>query len=177
MENYLDLPIGAQSPSLVNAIIEIPAGGINKYEYDKKLHVFRLDRRLFSPVHYPGDYGFIPSTLAADGDPLDVLVLMDDATFTGCLLEVRPVGVLQMTDQDKMDEKVLAVLESNPRHAEVKNYTDVYPHLLKEIAHFFAIYKDLEGKRTKMIGWEDVDKAHTIINESHDRYLKTLRGR
>jgi inorganic pyrophosphatase len=177
MNNYLDLPIGGQSPNLVNAVIEIPAGGVNKYEYDKKLHVFRLDRRLFSPVHYPGDYGFIPSTLAADGDPLDVLVLMHDATFTGCLLEVRPVGVLQMTDQGKMDEKVLAVLESNPRHAEMKNYTDVYPHLLKEIAHFFSIYKDLEGKRTKMIGWEDVDKARVIINESHDRYLQTLRGR
>lgn len=177
MDNYLDLPIGAQSPNLVNAIIEIPEGGVNKYEYDKKLHVFRLDRRLFSPVHYPGDYGFIPSTLASDGDPLDVLVLMHDHTFTGCLLEVRPVGVLLMSDQGKMDEKIFAVLESDPRHAEVKNYTDVYPHLLKEITHFFSIYKDLEGKRTKMIGWEDVDKARAIISESHDRYLKTLRGR
>lgn len=177
MDNYLQLPIGPRSPDLVNAVIEIPEGSVNKYEYDKKLHVFRLDRRLFSPVHYPGDYGFIPSTLAADGDPLDVLVLASDPTFTGCLVEVRPIGVLQMTDQGKMDEKVLAVLESNPRHANMQNYTDVYPHLLKEIAHFFSIYKDLEGKRTKMIGWGECAKAHEIINDSHQRYLQTLRGR
>jgi len=177
MNNYLDLPIGGQSPNLVNVVIEIPMGSVNKYEYDKKQHVFRLDRRLFSPVHYPGDYGFIPSTLAADGDPLDVLVIVHDPTFTGCLVEVRPIGVLEMTDQNKMDEKVLAVLESSPRHEHMKNYTDMYPHLLKEITHFFSIYKDLEGKRTKMIGWSDCTKAYEIINDSHDRYLKTLRGR
>jgi inorganic pyrophosphatase len=177
MENYLDLPIGAQSPSLVNVIIEIPEGSVNKYEYDKKLHVFHLDRRLYSPVHYPGDYGFIPSTLASDGDPFDVLVIVHDHTFTGCLVEARPIGVLEMTDQDKMDEKILAVLQNDPRHESMHNYSDMYPHLLKEIAHFFSIYKDLEGKRTKMIGWQDVDKARQIINESHDRYLKTLRGR
>lgn len=177
MNNYLQLPIGPRSPELVNAVIEIPIGSVNKYEYDKKLHVFRLDRRLFSPVHYPGDYGFIPSTLAADGDPLDVLVLVHDPSFPGCLVEVRPIGVLEMTDQGKKDEKVLAVLESNPRHTQFANYTDVYPHLLKEITHFFSIYKDLEGKRTKMIGWQDVARAHEIINESHQRYLQTLRGR
>lgn len=177
MNNYLQLPIGPRSPELVNAVIEIPIGSVNKYEYDKKLHVFRLDRRLFSPVHYPGDYGFIPSTLAADGDPLDVLVLVHDPSFPGCLVEVRPIGVLEMTDQGKKDEKILAVLESNPRHTQFSNYTDVYPHLLKEIAHFFSIYKDLEGKRTKMIGWQDVAKAHEIINDSHQRYLQTLRGR
>lgn len=177
MDNYLQLPIGANSPQLVNAVIEIPEGSVNKYEYDKKLHVFRLDRRLFSPVHYPGDYGFIPSTLAADGDPLDVLVIVHDPTFSGCLVEVRPIGVLQMTDQGKMDEKILAVLESNPRHASMRNYTDMYPHLLKEITHFFSIYKDLEGKRTRMLGWEGIEKAHEIINESHQRYLQTLRGK
>ncbi|HYH00255.1 MAG TPA: inorganic diphosphatase [Terriglobales bacterium] len=177
MQNYLQLPIGPRSPELVNTVVEIPMGSVNKYEYDKKLHVFRLDRRLYSPVHYPGDYGFIASTLAADGDPLDVLVLVHDPTFPGCLVEVRPIGVLEMTDQNKKDEKILAVLESNPRHAHFKDYTDVYPHLLREITHFFSIYKDLEGKRTKMIGWQSVGRAHEIINESHDRYLQTLRGR
>jgi len=177
MDNYLNLPIGDRSPELVNAVIEIPEGSVNKYEYDKKLHVFRLDRRLFSPVHYPGDYGFIPSTLAADGDPLDVLLLVTDPTFTGCLVEVRPVGLLQMTDQGKMDEKILAVLESNPRHSNVRDYTDVYPHLLKEITHFFSIYKDLEGKRTKMIGWQDVNQAREVIINSHQAYLQTLKER
>ena len=127
-------------------------------------------------MHYPGDYGFIPSTLAADGDPLDILVLVHDATFTGCIVETRPVGVLEMIDQGKPDEKILAVLQSNPRHEHVREYTDVYPHLLKEIEHFFSVYKDLEKKRTKMVGWRDVKRAHEIIVEAHENYLRTLKG-
>ena len=91
MLNYLELPVGANSPEVINAVIEIPLEGINKYEYDKELHVFRLDRNLYSPVHYPGDYGFIPSTLGDDGDPLDVLVLVDAPSFPGCVMEVRPI--------------------------------------------------------------------------------------
>src|SRR6185503_8142355 len=114
MVNYLELPLGEKSPEVVTAVIEIPLEGINKYEYDKKLHVFRLDRNLYSPVHYPGDYGFVPSTLSEDGDPLDVLVLVDAPSFPGCLMEVRPIGVLQMVDQGKKDEKILAVAESDP---------------------------------------------------------------
>src|SRR5436305_8814111 len=114
MTNYLTLPIGDSIPEVVHAVIEIPLEGINKYEYDKKLHVFRLDRNLYSPVHYPGDYGFIPSTLADDGDPLDVLVLVDAASFPGCLQEVRPIGVLEMLDQGLGDEKVLCVGKNNP---------------------------------------------------------------
>src|SRR3954453_13548577 len=108
MANYLELPVGPNSPEVINAVIEIPLEGINKYEYDKELHVFRLDRNLYSPVHYPGDYGFIPSTLSLDGDPLDVLVLVDAPSFPGCLMTVRPIGMLEMVDQDKEDEKILA---------------------------------------------------------------------
>ena len=111
MVNYLELPVGENSPDVVNAVIEIPADGVNKYEYDKELHVFKLDRNLYSPVHYPGDYGFIPSTLSEDGDPLDVLVLVDERTFCGCLSQVRPIGVLEMLDQGVLDEKILAVGE------------------------------------------------------------------
>src|SRR5512142_956951 len=107
--NYLQLPIGEQAPERVNAVIEIPAGSVNKYEYDKKLHVFRLDRTLYSPVHYPGDYGFVPRTLACDDDPLDIVILVDHPTFTGCVVEVRPIGMLEMLDQGVRDEKVLAV--------------------------------------------------------------------
>ena len=92
MVNYLELPIGERAPEVVEAVIEIPFEGINKYEYDKKLHVFRLDRNLYSPVHYPGDYGFIPSTLSDDGDPLDVLVMVDAPSFTGCVMEVRDLS-------------------------------------------------------------------------------------
>jgi len=130
-----------------------------KFEYDKQLHVFKLDRNLHSPVHYPGDYGFIPSTLSDDGDPLDVLVLVPGPSFPGCVQEVRPIGLLEMMDQGIMDEKVLAVGKNNPRFANIWNYTDIYPHLLKEITHFFSIYKDLEGKRVEIKGWRDAAYA------------------
>ena len=168
--DYLHLPIGDAFPELVNAVIEIPAGQVNKYEYDKKLHVFRLDRSLFSPVHYPGDYGFIPSTLSSDGDPLDVLVLVDNPSFTGCLIEVRPIGLLEMVDQGAKDEKVLAVPRHNPRYQDIHNYTQVYPHVMKEISHFFSIYKDLEGKRTQMLGWKDASAARAAIMDSKRRF-------
>src|SRR5260370_23795991 len=112
MTDYTRLPIGHGAPKLVNAVIEIPRDSVNKYEYDKQLHVFRLDRTLFSPVHYPGDYGFIPSTLGRDGDPLDALVLVEAPSFPGCLMEVRPIGVLGMLGQGKKDEKILAVAGS-----------------------------------------------------------------
>src|SRR5262245_63145471 len=108
MTDYTRLPVGDGAPGLVNAVIEIPKDSVNKYEYDKQLHVFRLDRTLYSPVHYPGDYGFIPCTLGRDGDPLDVLVLVEAPSFPGCLIQVRPIGVLRMIDQGKGDEKILA---------------------------------------------------------------------
>ena len=166
MPNNLELPVGESAPELVNVVIEIPLDGINKYEYDKTLHVFRLDRNLFSPVHYPGDYGFIPSTLAEDGDPLDVLVMVDTPSFTGCVLQVRPIGVLDMIDQGQPDQKILAVGEGNPRYADVANYSQVYPHILREIKHFFSIYKDLEGKRVEVRGWGDAAAARALISKS-----------
>src|SRR5712675_2689445 len=150
MINYIELPIGERSPEVIDAVIEIPAEGINKYEYDKKLGVFRLDRNLYSPVHFPGDYGFIPSTLSDDGDPLDVLVLVDAPSFTGCVMTVRPIGFLEMVDQGQGDEKVLAVGTNNPIYKEVQDSEEVYPHLLREIEHFFTIYKELEAKTTRI---------------------------
>jgi inorganic pyrophosphatase len=170
MVNYLELPVGDKSPEVINAVIEIPAEGINKYEYDKTLHVFRLDRNLYSPVHYPGDYGFIPSTLSEDGDPLDVLVLVDAPSFVGCVTQVRPIGLLEMLDQGVPDEKVLAVGKNNPRYADVWNYSEIYPHLLKEMTHFFAIYKDLEGKRVEVKGWRDASYARNKVVEAVNRF-------
>jgi inorganic pyrophosphatase len=170
MNNYLQLPIGANVPDEVNAVIEIPAGESNKYEYDKQLDIFRLDRNLHSPVHYPGDYGFIPQTLAEDGDPLDVLVLVDRPTFPGCLVVVRPIGLLEMVDAGRKDEKVLAVAGNNPRFKDVKNYDEIWSHQLLEISHFFATYKDLEGKRAIIRGWYDVTHARQVIRSCHDRY-------
>ena len=171
MPNYLTLPVGENCPEVINAVVEIPLGEVNKYEYDKDLHLFRLDRNLHSPVHYPGDYGFVPSTLSGDGDPLDVLVLVDAPSFPGCLIEVRPIGMLEMLDQGKQDEKILAVGLNNPRYRDVHNYSEIYPHVLREILHFFSIYKDLEGKRTEMIGWHNSAKARAVVLESRQRYL------
>jgi inorganic pyrophosphatase len=170
MPNYLTLPVGAGAPDVVNMVVEIPRGGDNKYEYDKKLHVFRLDRKLYSPVHYPGDYGFIPGTLSEDGDPLDVLVLVDSPSFPGCVIEVRPIGVLEMLDQGAKDEKILGVQTQNPRYRDIRNYSEIYPHVLREVDHFFAIYKNLEGKRTEMIGWHNAHHARKVISESLERF-------
>jgi inorganic pyrophosphatase len=171
MVNYLELPIGDRSPEVFRAVIEIPKDGTNKFEYDKELHVFKLDRNLHSPVHYPGDYGFIPSTLSDDGDPLDVLVLVPGPSFPGCVQEVRPIGLLEMLDQGVLDEKVLAVGKNNPRYTNVWNYTDIYPHMLREITHFFSIYKDLEGKRVEIKGWHDAAYARDHVVHSARQFV------
>src|SRR6266702_8016833 len=172
MTNYLALPIGDGAPDEVNAVIEIPRGQTNKYEYDMEPHVFRLDRNLYSPVHYPGDYGFIPSTLSDDGDPLDVLVLVDAPSFTGCVMTVRPIGTLRMIDQGREDEKILAVGTNNPIYKEVHEYADLYPHLLREIEHFFTIYKELEAKTTRITGWNDAACAREIVTECNAQFRK-----
>ncbi|PYP83178.1 MAG: inorganic diphosphatase [Candidatus Angelobacter sp. Gp1-AA117] len=169
MPDYTKLPIGDHAPDIVNAVIEIPQGSVNKYEYDKQLHVFRLDRTLHSPVHYPGDYGFIPSTLGNDGDPLDILVLVDKPSFTGCVMEVRPIGVLRMIDQGKDDEKILCVVSSDPVYSAVKDSSQVFPHLLREIEHFFSVYKSLEGKKTEIADWSNAATARQVIGEGQKR--------
>jgi inorganic pyrophosphatase len=171
MVDYLKLPVGPKVPDVVNAVIEIPRDGVTKFEYDKQLHVFRLDRNLYSPVHYPGDYGFIPSTLGDDGDPLDVLVLVDVPSFTGCLQEVRPIGVLDMVDQGQGDEKVLAVGVGNPRYKDIHDYSAIYPHILKEVTHFFSVYKDLEHKNVEVKGFRDAVFARDLILECQQRYI------
>ena len=121
-------------------------------------------------MHYPGDYGFIPRTHALDGEPLDVLVLVDARTFTGCLVEVRPIGMLEMVDTGKRDEKILGVASNNPRYKEVNDYSEIYQHMLLEISHFFSTYKDLEGKRAIVSGWHNATKAKEVIMECHQRY-------
>jgi inorganic pyrophosphatase len=170
MTDYTRLPIGDKAPERVNAVIEIPKDSVNKYEYDRKLHVFKLDRTLFSPVHYPGDYGFIPCTLGQDGDPLDILVLVEAPSFPGCLMEVRPIGVLQMVDQGKKDEKILAVAESDPLYRQIHEVSQVLPHQLRGIEHFFSIYKYLEDKRTEIAGWGDAAEAKDIIIEGQRQF-------
>jgi inorganic pyrophosphatase len=171
MSDYLELPIGKEHPEIVTAVIEIPKDSSNKYEYDKHLHVFRLDRNLHSPVHYPADYGFVPQTLAEDGDPLDILVLGEQATFPGCIYNARPIGMFEMLDQGVCDEKIVAYAVGNPRYSEIRSYMEVSAHVRLEIEHFFSVYKDLEGKRTKALGWRDVKSAHEMIESCRERFL------
>jgi len=152
-------------------IVEIPKNSANKYEYDGKLGVFRLDRALYSPVHYPGDYGFIPGTLATDGDPMDVLALVEEPSFTGCLIEVRPVGILNMIDQNLTDQKIVAVPNRNPRYDEIHTLDQIFAHVRREIEHFFTIYKELEGRVTATLGWGGPSDARKVIRESRQMYL------
>lgn len=161
---------GPDVPHVIHCYVEIARGQRNKYELDKETGLLKFDRLLYSAMHYPGDYGFIPQTLAGDGDPLDVLVVVTEPTFPGCLMEVRPVGVFLMEDDKGVDEKILAVPVEDPRHHEYRVLTHVPPHLLKEVEHFFKVYKDLEGKHTQVQGWKDVDVAYRIIREAIERY-------
>jgi len=166
-----DLDPGPEAPELVRMIVEIPKGSVNKYEYDGDLGIFRLDRSLYSPVHYPGDYGFIPGTLAEDHDPLDVLVLVSEPSFTGCLIEVRPIGVLNMVDRDENDQKVIAVPTRDPRYDQIHTMDQVFSHVRRELEHFFTIYKELEGRVTTTQGWGGPREARRCILESRQRYL------
>jgi inorganic pyrophosphatase len=152
-------------PGLINVLIEITAGSKNKYEYDKDLQAFALDRVLYSSVQYPYDYGFVPNTLADDGDPLDGMVLMEEPTFPGCVIQARPIGMLEMIDGGDRDEKILCVPDKDPRYAQVKSLKDLAPHRLDEIAEFFKTYKNLEKKVTEILGWQDVDKVMPLVEQ------------
>jgi inorganic pyrophosphatase len=167
-----DLDPGPDTPNCVRMIVEIPKNSTNKYEYDSELGLFRLDRTLYSPMHYPGDYGFIPGTLAEDRDPLDVLALVEEPSYPGIAIVVRPVGVLLMVDQQEPDAKILAVPDRNPRFEQIHKIEDVFPHSLREIEHFFTIYKELEGKRTEMRGWRGPDEARQLIHAARKRYIE-----
>jgi inorganic pyrophosphatase len=143
--------VTAQADDAVDVIIEIPTGSRNKYEYDHERHVIRLDRRLFTATTYPADYGFVPETLAGDGDPLDVLVLVADPTFPGCMVRVRILGMFSMRDEKGVDAKLISVIEHDPQWDDARDIEDVPDHLRNEIAHFFSIYKDLEPQKTVQV--------------------------
>ena len=157
-------------PGIVNVLIEIPAGSKNKYEFDKDLNAFALDRVLYASVQYPYDYGFIPNTLADDGDPLDGMVIMDQPTFPGCVIAARPIGMLKMIDGGDRDEKILCVPDKDPRYANVTSLDDIASHRLDEIAEFFRTYKNLEKKVTEITGWENVDVVKPLIEECIKAY-------
>ncbi len=166
-----NLGVGDTKLGIVNAVIEIPKGGRNKYEYDEELGAIRLDRILSSPIFYPTDYGFIPQTLADDDDHLDILVITESPSFPGCILKARVIGALRMTDEKGLDYKILAVVENDPRMAGVFNIQDLNEHLLKEINHFFDDYKTLEdNKFSNVEGWENREFALKEIGRCFQSY-------
>lgn len=150
----------------VEAIVEIPRGSRNKYEMNHSTGEIHLDRVLFSSVHYPSDYGFVPGTLGSDGDPLDVLIIVEEPTFPGCHVAVRLIGVLVMEDEKGLDEKLLAVPVADPRFNGIVDIHDLQPHWLLEIENFFFAYKNLEsGKVTKIEGWKNAAEAKALVEK------------
>ncbi|MBI5681147.1 MAG: inorganic diphosphatase [Methanobacterium sp.] len=172
MNLWKDLEPGPSVPEVIYAVIEIPKGSRNKYEYDKDMEAFALDRVLYSPFVYPAEYGIIPQTLYDDGDPMDIMVLMEQPTFPGCVIETRPIGIMRMIDGDDNDDKILGVPINDPRFKDINDIGDVPSHLLDEIAHFFKEYKYLEGKVTEVNGWENAQKAFEAIKHSIELYKK-----
>ena len=169
---YMSIPPGTNLPSVVNAIVEIPKGRRSKFEVDKATGLMRLDRYLYSSSHYPGDYGFIPQTLAEDGDPLDILVMVNEPTFSGCLIEARVVALFRMKDRGANDYKILGVPNTDPLFNEFRDLGDVPSHFLREVDHFFATYKQLEGVTTESQGWMPAAAAVAEVKQSVDRYAK-----
>lgn len=155
----------------VEMVVEIPKGSRNKYEIDHDTGALWLDRHLFTATSYPADYGFLPHTLAEDGDPLDMLLLLEEATVPGCHVKARPIGVFWMRDEAGPDAKVLAVPWGDPRWAHLQDLRDVPEHLLAEIRHFFEVYKALEpAKSTDVDRWDGRDAAWEEIGAAHKRY-------
>ena len=168
--------IGRNPPDDVNVIIEVPVGGEPiKYEMDKEAGTLVVDRFLYTPMRYPGNYGFVPHTLSEDGDPIDVLICNTRELVPGCVINVRPIGVLTMEDNAGGDEKIIAVPSPHltKRYERVRNYSDLPEITLEQIRHFFEHYKDLEpGKWVKIGGWQDADTARRMISEAIARANK-----
>ncbi len=168
-----DILAGDNLPNEINVVIEIPKGSANKYEYNEKQGYFELDRTLYSPIRFPFEYGSIPQTLSEDNDPLDVALLASSPTFSGCVVNATPIGLLLMEDEAGIDNKIIAVPNEklDPRFKEIKDVKDLPEHLKKEIQEFFETYKRLEpNKFVKITGWEGKEKAMEIIKEAVKRY-------
>jgi len=150
-------------PGVVSVIVEVPKGSRNKYEFDHESGRIKLDRVLFSSVHYPADYGYIEGTLAEDGDEVDTLVLIEEPTFPGCLMQAKPVGMLRMRDEKGADNKVLAVPLHDPRWSPIGDIHEIPAQILAEVENFFLTYKKLETKVVVSDGWEDAKKTQDYL--------------
>jgi inorganic pyrophosphatase len=164
--------IGKEAPDVVNVVIEIPRGVHHKYEYDDEMEAIKLDRVLHSAVFYPTDYGFIPHTLAEDGDHLDAMVILTDPVFPGCVVEARPIGLLDMQDEAGRDWKIIAVADKDPKLSNIKNMGDLDVHFKKEIEVFFREYKELEHKKVTVKNWLSREEALSRIDKARKTYLK-----
>ena len=154
------------------AIIEIPMGTKNKYEIDKERNRIKLDRVLYSPMTYPAEYGYIENTLAEDNDPLDILVLSSSKTFPGCIVDARVVGYLNMIDNGEPDQKIIAVMNKDPRFSHINEINNIQEHTLREIKHFFKTYKDLQqNKVVEVKEFHDKIDALELIQECKKRYI------
>ncbi|MGO8674147.1 MAG: inorganic diphosphatase [Capsulimonadaceae bacterium] len=158
--SHEDIPIGANAPAEVNSIIEVPKGSSNKYKYAKETDVYRFDHTLFSPLHYPCDYGWICGTKGpGKRKPLNILVMATNRTFVGCLIVARQIGTLLMHDSKGEDHKVLSVAVADPRFRDIRSLSDLSEHSLLEIQHFFEMYQVLEQREVTIGGWEDVQQT------------------
>ncbi len=172
---FKDIKAGDNPPEEINAIIEIPFGSNNKYEYNEEGGYFELDRTLFSPLYFPFEYGFIPQTRSGDGDSIDIVLISSRPTTQGCLVKCKPIGVLLMSDEKGVDNKIIVVpsRKSDPRMKEINEIEDIGEHLKDEIELFFSDYKKLEKEKYKLVkieGWAGSEKAKEIISEAVKKY-------
>lgn len=166
---------GPTPPQEIYCLVEIPKGGSNKYEYDKDLGVFKLDRALYGSVFYPTEYGFIPQTWAEDNDPLDVMVLSTFTTFPGCLLKARPIGLLDIIDSGERDSKIISVASSDPRFEDTESLEDLNTHFKKEITNFWETYAELQPKKKIEIdAWKEIKEAQEVIKKAINTYKSTF---
>ena len=173
----MDLSLIPPSPmkGIVNIVVEIPAGSRNKYEYCSQAGIMALDRILHSSVRYPFDYGFIPNTLADDGAPLDAMVIMDEPTFAGCLIQARPIGVLDMHDCGHYDGKLLCVPTANSRQDNITSINQIAPNQLEDVAEFFRTSKGLDGRTVQIDGWRDFEVVEELIRKCSPSKKKTFK--
>lgn len=174
VRDYMMIPPGTGEESVANVIVEIPKGRRTKFEVDKATGLIKMDRYLYSSTMYPGDYGFVPQTLAEDGDPSDILVMVNEPTFSGCLIEARVVGLFKMRDKGYNDFKLLAVPNRDPLFNDIKTLDDVPQHFLREVEHFFSTYKVLEGVTIEPLGWATAAEGAKEVRASIDRFRQTL---
>ncbi len=178
-----NLPLGDEYPKEVNMLVETPMGSINKYEYHSQTGLLKLDRVLFSKIPYPVEYGAIPMTWDEDNDPLDMMCIVHYPTFPGCLISVRPIGVMKFNDSGEIDDKILGVPVDDIRYKHIKELEDLTEHQKEEIAFFFQRYKEVQfkmkkqhDKKVEILGWGDRHEAIRLIDAAHELFKQKFAG-